>query len=575
MTTADVGSRADRLERLLGDPADADNPFGFAATLAADEREEVAPGAEQALTAYRLNAEFVPVAEGGRLDRADELVDVMRVLYRRDPALGLGYGASTLIAATNVWAAGDAAQRRAAAGLLLAGRRIAVAYHELAHGNDMAATEMSARRDGDRLLLHGRKEVVTNVARADALVLFARTDPAPGRRSHSQLLVDRAALPAGRHRELPRFRSVGMRGVQLGGIEFDDCPVDPASLLGAPGQGLETAMRSFQLTRTALPAMTTAVLDTGLRVTLDHVLRRRLYGRTAADLPVLRALLAGAFADLLLCEAIASAGLRALHLLPDQTSVYAAAVKYALATTLLDTMGQLATVLGAQFYLRDGEHAIFQKLARDLKPVAFGHVSRAACQMTILPQLPLLARRSWRDADPALDDVFRPGAELPPLDLGALRLSTSGRDRVLPSLPAGLSDLGSDPELRGVRELAELFAGRFRRLTGECAALTPRELAFPADATAYDLTGHYVTVFSAACGFGLWRDAHRRGAGFLGEPHWLHAALARLDAAAAGRPAPVLPTVVEHHLYAELLRRHEAGLGLGLVDRPLPATRRP
>jgi alkylation response protein AidB-like acyl-CoA dehydrogenase len=566
-------TRADELEHRLGDPGDPGNPLGFAAAVAADELDQVAPAAEEALTAYGLNAEFVPVAEGGRLNRMDELVDVMRTVYRRDPALGLGYGASSLIASVNVWATGDADQRRAAADHLLAGRRIAVAYHELAHGNDMASTDLAARADGGQLLLTGRKEIVTNIRRAEAFVLFARTDAATGRRSHSQILVERAALPTGRFRDLPRFRSVGMRGVQLGGIEFDDCPVDASGLLGAPGQGLETAMRSFQLTRTALPAMMTAIVDTGLRVTLGHLRSRELYGRTAADLPVLRAMLAGVFADLLLCEAVASTGLRALHLLPEAASTYAAAVKYTLATTLLDAMRTLSGVLGAQFYLRDSEHAIFQKLIRDIKPVAFGHVSRAACQMTILPQLPLLARRAWAPGaapGPVPGALFRPGGDLPPLDLGALRLSTGGRDRLLPSLAAGLAGLEADQELSGVRAEAAGFTRRFTGLTAACTALTPGDLAFPAAARVYDLSRDYAAVMAAASAFGTWRAANRAGDGFRGEPAWLHAALARLAATTDGRPAPALPPAVEEQLFDELLRRYRAGLGFGLTARPLP-----
>nr|QRW40794.1 oxidoreductase [bacterium] len=568
MTTEVTRSRADELERLLGDPARADNPFGFAATVAADERGQVAPGAERELQRYGLNAEFVPVAEGGRFARADELVDVLRVVCRRDPALAYGYGAGSLIASAPVWAAGRPGQRRAAADRLLAGGRIALAHSEPAPGDDPAPTGLSAGRDGDRLLLTGRQEIVDDPRRAGAFVLLARTDPAPGRHSHSQVLVDRSALPAGRFRDLPRLRGAGMRGVWFGGIEFDECPVGAGDLLGAPGDGLAIATCASQLAGTALPAMMTAVLDTGLRVTLDHVLRRRLYGAAAADLPVLRSMLAGAFADLLLGEAVASAGLRALHLLPGPSRVYAAAVRCALDKMLPATMNQLATVLGAQFYLRDGTPAIFQKLVRDLKPVAVGHVSRAACRMTILPQLPLFARRSWPAGEPVPDQVFRPGADLPGLDFGALRLGASGRDPIVPSLRALPADLGTGPALRGVRAAAGSFAERFRRLADRCAGLNPHDLSSPAGAATHDLAGQYVTVFAAACGAGVWRDAHQRGAGFLAEPDWLHAALARLDAAASGRPAPVLSPAVEERLFAELFRRHEAGLGFGLLERP-------
>jgi hypothetical protein len=113
--------RAVELDDRFGDPWDADNPLGYAAVLAADERAELLAAGEAMLDNFRLGAEFVPTALGGRLSRLDHLIEIMRVVFRRDPCLGLGYGASSLIAAVNVWTGGREAQRRYVADLLIAG----------------------------------------------------------------------------------------------------------------------------------------------------------------------------------------------------------------------------------------------------------------------------------------------------------------------------------------------------------------------------------------------------------------------------------------------------------------------
>lgn len=227
---------AAELDALLGDAWDDRNPVGHTAVLAADERQDMLAEGERALDEYRLNAEFVPVAYGGRLERADRLAEVLRTVWRRDPSLGLGYGFSSLIASVNIWTTGDEEQRRRAAGLLLANGRIAAAFHELAHGNDFAHAECAAHPDGTGWRLSGRKEIVTNVRRAEAMVLFARTGPGAGSRSHSQFLLTRDDLPAGALRDLSRFHSSGMRGVQLGGVEFTDCPVPGDALIGSPAR---------------------------------------------------------------------------------------------------------------------------------------------------------------------------------------------------------------------------------------------------------------------------------------------------------------------------------------------------
>ncbi|BBC31210.1 Oxidoreductase [Streptomyces graminofaciens] len=568
-TTGLAPKRADELERLLGSLSDPANPTGATAILAADERAEMLSAGESLLDSYGLNAEFVPPWLGGRLERADHLAEVMRALYRRDPALGLGYGASSLIAGVTLWTAGDEQQTGHAARLLLDGRRIAIAFHELAHGNDMAGTEFTAAAataEADGLLrLSGRKEVVTNIARADAMVVLARTDPRPGPRSHSLVLVDRANADPARLTDLPRFGTVGMRGVQLGGLRFDELPVPASAVLGPRGSGLETALKALQITRTVLPAMASGILDTGLRISVDHLTRRRLYGGPATALPHVRSVLAGVFADLLRAEALGAVGARALHVVPGSASVYASAVKFEVSRLLLEAMDRLAELLGAHFYLREGPTALFQKLLRDLAPVGFGHIARAACQMSLLPQLPLLARRTWaRPGTEAPDDLFALAEPLPPLRYDRLALHAAGRDPVMGSLHA-LADAPWAPEHDDLRAMLRGDHAELAELAAVCGQLSPVELGVDARPEHYDLVTRYVRVLSRTACAQVWR--HARPESFLADPAWLRAALCR-SAPGPHRPGP-LPAQVEDTLFAELLDRRDTGRSFGLTGRPL------
>ncbi|WP_043664981.1 acyl-CoA dehydrogenase family protein [Streptomyces xylophagus] len=558
MTTF-VPRRVDDLERLLGDPADPTNPVGTRAVLEADERAEMLEAGEKALHVFGLNAEFVPPEYGGRLTRVDHLVEVMRAVHRRDPALALGYGASSFIAGVNIWTASPGEQAARVARSLLSGGRVAVAFHELAHGNDMAGTEFTAAADGADLLLNGRKEVVTNIRRAQDLLVLARTDPRPGPRSHSLVLVDRASTPGAGIRDLPRFLSVGMRGVQLGGLEFTGVRVPATAVLGPTGAGLEIALKALQITRTALPAMATGGLDTALRTAIAHLSSRTLYGGAAIDIPHVRSVLVGVFADLLRAEAISAVGIRALHLVPGSASVYSAAVKYAVSKVLLDAMDRLAELLGAHFYLRGGPTAIFQKLLRDLAPVGFGHIARAACQMSVLPQLPLLARRSWLTGDSAPADLFALDAALPALRYDRLALHAAGRDPLAASLAAALDEPwdSSDRQLRAVAEtdLAELTS-----LAGACAALPMTELGVDAPPEAYDLADRYIALLGRISCLQVRRHATDP---FLADSPWLLAALHR-----SHRNTP-LAGAVEDALHRELLDRFHSHRSFGLAARTL------
>jgi alkylation response protein AidB-like acyl-CoA dehydrogenase len=547
---------------MLGDPLDADNPLGYAAVLAADERGELLAAGERTLAEYGLNAEFVPRSLGGRFDGADRFMRLMRAVFRRDCTLGIGYGVTSFIAAVPVWTSGSAAQRTWLANLLLGNRRAAAGYTELAHGADFTRTEFSARPHGADLVLTGGKQLINNVSRAEALVLFARTDDAPGPRGHSHVLVDLDRVPAGGRRLLPRFRTSGVRGCLLGGVEFADCPVPAGALVGQPGEGMETVLRAFQVTRSVLPGMVVGALDTQLRLATRFALHRRLYGRPVAELPQVRATLVGALLDLLAADCLATVVARALHVLPDQAGGYAAAVKHLVPALLRDANADLAVLLGASGYLREGPHAMFQKNVRDMAVVSLAHASSAACLATLVPSLPRLARRAWPAGDGPPARLFRLAAPLPELRFEELALATPGQD----SLSAVLTTIAPTGEPVLDRLVAE-FGAELRDLTGRCADLPPRQRTVVAGRGAFDLAARYTVVLAANAAAGVWRhnqDQH----GFLADPAWLTGVLWRL-ARRLGRASGPLPEPVAARMYDELLTRHDGALGFDLTGPAL------
>ncbi|MEV4757001.1 acyl-CoA dehydrogenase [Micromonospora sp. NPDC049559] len=582
------------LEAVLGDPRDGANPVGAARILRADERGELLAAGEEALASWGLNAEFVPARLGGRLVAADRLVRAVRPVFRRDLSLGLGYGVTSLMAAVNVWSAGTPAQRRRVADLLLRGERLAVAYHEPEHGNDLARNEFAARVDGDLLRLAGSKRVVNNIARCAAFVLFARTADSAGPRAHSLLLVERDRLDPARVAFLPRTRTSGVRGVRLGGVRAADLPVPATALLGAPGRGMENALRSFQVTRAVLPGLAVGAVDTALRTVLRFAMSRRLYGGTVLDLPHARETLAGALADLLAVDALATAACRGLHLLPEQSSLHSAAAKYLGARLLTGAMEELAVVLGARYYLREGEHALFGKHLRDLPVVGLGHAGETACLLAIIPQLPALARRAWRTPaapppalfagppgplaapaapppelptpppDPAAP-LVAPDADpagLPELDFARLTLASAGRDDL-----TGLLLTATVPE-DGPRHLVASLADSLRALARDAATTPPARRGPLADPETMRLAERYALLLAAAAAVGTWLAGRERGDPFLGEPRWLAATLARLYGHLAGRPAP-LPAGTADWLVRTLLDRERDGLSFDLSATPV------
>lgn len=560
MTNANILDDVSRLEDLLGHPWDSSNPLGFAALVGNDELGQLSPAGEAALDRFCLNAEFVPVAHGGRFVNLERLIAVMRGIFRRDPCLGLGYGASSLLAALNVWVTGSAEQQQRVATYLLANRKLACGYHELAHGNDIGQASCSAAADGDAFVLHGLKQVVANISRADTILVYARTSDAAGPRSHSLFLIDRAAAPLGTVRDLPRYATSGMRGIPLGGVEFDGYRVDVANRVGALGRGMETALKAFQLSRIALPGMFAGIVDTGLRITFGHVRRRKLYGSAVSDLPLVRTQLAETFADLLLCDAFCTVAASAARLLPGELSLYAAALKALVPGLLIDSMNRLASIAGAHSYLREGDMAVFQKLLRDVQPVGFGHASRTNCLMSLLPQLPVLARRSWQKDASVPTALFALDNDTGEMSFEDLAITAGGRDSLAPTLRRFALDGAQEPE---VAAWARRLAIDFDDLAARCAELNPASLTPDATPETFVLAERYAVLLAAAACIGVWRAQWDRGDSFLSRPVWLLAALQRVGVLLGDRPMPLAEPLCEA-MFAELAQRCDNNLSLDL-----------
>ncbi|MGW0737469.1 acyl-CoA dehydrogenase [Streptomyces sp. NPDC002851] len=603
--------RVARIERLLGDLDADDNPLGHRALLAADRAAAVNTEAEAVLDAYGMHHEFVPRELGGRFDSAETLLRVMRPVFRRDVALGMGYGMTTFMAASDVWMCGSATQRRHTAELLLAGAKAAIAQHETAHTNEFVRSQVRAAPRPGGLTVTGAKPVVNNLHRAAALVLFCRTAPDTpdgsavntGTRSHSALLLDPRALPPDRFRvtRRPASAAVGLRGYFADSVRFDDCPVPEDALLGPPGSGVTTALRSFQVSRTLMAALVAAAVDAGLRTAVGVDRERQPGGARRADPQDAAATLTGALVDLLLYDSLAVVATRALQLRPAETSLYSAAVKSLLPRVLPDTMYDLSTVLGARFHTREGRVGLFQKHTRDVPIISLGHAGTAACQATLIPQLRGLARNSWFRDDEAPAALFRPGEPLPPFSYDQLALA-GGRDSLSATLLATAASIpGRGPVERALRTLAEAMVGELRDLRGRVLALPPLGQGGgggrgggPVSPAWFALTDRYVLVLAAAAVLGVWRhgsseagsgsrsrsgsgsrSGSRPGSGlgpgdpFLADPAWAAAALHRI-ARRLGVRGVELPAECGRRVHQEVLARFADHRGYDLYNTPLP-----
>ncbi|MFD0140225.1 acyl-CoA dehydrogenase family protein [Streptomyces sp. NPDC127159] len=501
-----------RLDRFLRESDSGDGLLSPGAMAALDREERFPAEVCRALDDFGLAAHYADARHGGLLDDHVELVQLLRTVARRDLTVAVAHG-KTFLGTAPVQVAGSPVQAAALAAEVRAGAVASWALTERDHGSDLFAGELTARRTEGGWRLDGEKWLINNATRGRFLCVLACTDERGGPRGFSLFLVDKDRLAPGSHRPLPKVRTHGIRGADISGIAFDGAVVPDEALVGAAGTGVETVLKTLQLTRTVCTALSLGALDHGLRIATEYVLGRNLYGRRLSDLPRVRRILGEAGAGLIVAEAVTTVAGRAIHTLTPEMSVIASVTKALVPTLAQDTLDQLGELLGVRGFLSDTYlDGAFAKLDRDHRIVAVFDGSTAVNRSLLIDHFPALAR-SWRQGTANRDGVIAtlPGSPPCPFDPSRLRLLSTRGCSLVQLLPEALNRLRAavrqgqlPPE---VARMADELAGLAEAVhTGmEHQERTVRDVP----QSAFDLAAQYELSFAAATLVHLWLDSAR------------------------------------------------------------------
>jgi acyl-CoA dehydrogenase len=141
-------------------------------------------------------------------------------------------------------------------------------------GSDPAALSLHAAPDGEGgYRLSGEKLWISNAPDADVYTVFARSAAATGARGLTAFAVpgDSPGL-SGESRDMLAAHAIGS-------LTFDDVPVGPEQVLGAPGDGFRVAMGTLDLFRPSVGAFAIGMARTALELTAAYALERETFGK--------------------------------------------------------------------------------------------------------------------------------------------------------------------------------------------------------------------------------------------------------------------------------------------------------
>jgi cyclohexanecarboxyl-CoA dehydrogenase len=155
---------------------------------------------------------------------------------------------------------------------------IGLALTEPGAGSDAKMMTSRAVRDGDDYLISGEKTGISLLMAADAVVLFAKTDPAAAARGVTAFLVPTAAAGVSR----TPLEDMGSRAVQRGALFLDNVRVPAGYRVGEEGSGFRSVMNGFDFSRFVIGLMCLGAAAQSLDETMAYVKERHAFGQPLA-----------------------------------------------------------------------------------------------------------------------------------------------------------------------------------------------------------------------------------------------------------------------------------------------------
>ena len=245
-----------------------------------DEAPRFPDEALAALNASGFNAVHVPEAYGGQ--GADSVAacivieEVARVC-----------ASSSLIPAVNklgtmglILAGSEELKQQVLPGLATGEVMASYALSEREAGSDAAAMRTRAKADGDDWILNGSKCWITNGGKSSWYTVMAVTDPDLDANGISAFMVhiDDEGFTIG-----PKEHKLGIKGSPTTELYFENCRIPGDRIIGEPGTGFKTALRTLDHTRPTIGAQAVGIAQGALDAAIEYTKDRKQFAKSISS----------------------------------------------------------------------------------------------------------------------------------------------------------------------------------------------------------------------------------------------------------------------------------------------------
>ncbi|HUR62703.1 MAG TPA: acyl-CoA dehydrogenase family protein [Candidatus Thermoplasmatota archaeon] len=165
------------------------------------------------------------------------------------------------------------------------------ALTEPGSGSDAAGMQTTARRQGEHYVLNGTKAWISNGGLADHVIVYAKTNKDLKHKGISCFLVEKGT-PGFECTAIETTTKLGLRSSPTATLQFTDCKVPLANLIGKEGDGWKNAMHVLNHGRLSVAAGGIGIAQAAYEASLRYATEREAFGRPIGNYQLVQAMLA-------------------------------------------------------------------------------------------------------------------------------------------------------------------------------------------------------------------------------------------------------------------------------------------
>lgn len=173
---------------------------------------------------------------------------------------------------------------------LCSGKKIGcLGLTESGAGSDAGATKTTAKLQGDKWIINGTKQFITNGAEAEVAIIIALTEPEKKTKGISAFIVEKGTpgFSVGKHED-----KLGIKATSTTEFIFEDCEIPKENLLGELNKGFKISLVTLDGGRLGIAAQALGIARAAIDEAVAYSKEREQFGQPIARFQALQWMMA-------------------------------------------------------------------------------------------------------------------------------------------------------------------------------------------------------------------------------------------------------------------------------------------